>query len=185
MAGRKLGRTTAHRRAMLANLAASLVMHDRVETTLPKAKELRRLADRIITLSKRGTVASRRRAVTLIRDKKAVNKAFAELAERFADRKGGYTRILKLGYRHGDSAPMAAIEYLHAEREAGAAEPKKAKKKPAKKEEEKAEKKAAEPKAAKRKAAPKKAAAKKPAEAIKAAEKKAFAKKGSSRKREK
>jgi large subunit ribosomal protein L17 len=160
---------------MFANMAASLVMHDRVETTLPKAKELRRLADRIVTLSKNGSVASRRRAVTLIRNKKAVNKAFAELAERFAARKGGYTRILKLGYRHGDSAPMAAIEYVRTEREAGAALPKKAKKKPAKKA---AEKKAAEPKAAK------KAAAKKPA-AKKAPARKSFAKKGSSKTREK
>jgi large subunit ribosomal protein L17 len=151
---------------MLANLAASLVIHDRVETTLPKAKELRRLADKIVTLSKSGSVASRRRAIVLIRNKKAVNKAFAELGARFAERKGGYTRILKLGYRHGDNAPMAAIEYIRAEHAAPHAEPKKAKKKPAtkkaaeKKTAKKAEKKPAAKKTGK-KAAPKKAAAKK------------------------
>lgn len=116
VAGRKLGRTSAHRKSMLANLASSLAIHGRIETTLPKAKELRSIADRLVTLGKRGTLAARRRALALIRDRKAVQKAFAELAVRFHDRNGGYTRILKLGYRHGDSAPMAMIEYLKSER---------------------------------------------------------------------
>ena len=108
----KLGRTTAHRRAMLANMASSLIKHGRIETTLPKAKALRGLADRLVTLGKSGTLAARRRAVALIRDKNAVKVAFDDLAKRFSSRNGGYTRILKLGYRHGDSAPMAVIEYL-------------------------------------------------------------------------
>lgn len=112
IAGRKLGRTTAHREAMLANLAASLLKHGRVETTLPKAKEVRHLAERVVTLGKRGTVAARRRAMSMIRDRQAVSRAFAELAERFTARNGGYTRILKLGHRHGDAAPMAVIEYV-------------------------------------------------------------------------
>jgi len=115
VAGRKLGRTSAHRRAMMANLAASLIRHDRIETTLPKAKELRSLADRLVTLGKRRTLHARRRAVELIRDRDAVHKLFDELAPRFEGRMGGYTRILKLGFRHGDAAPMAAIEYVAAE----------------------------------------------------------------------
>lgn len=112
IAGRKLGRTTAHREAMLANLAASLLKHGRVETTLPKAKEVRHIAERVVTLGKRGTVAARRRAMSMIRDRQAVTRAFAELAQRFTARNGGYTRILKLGHRHGDAAPMAVIEYV-------------------------------------------------------------------------
>ena len=110
----KLGRTRAHRDAMLANMAASLIRHGRIETTLPKAKVLRGIADRMVTLGKSGTLAARRRAVAIIRDRDAVKIAFEDLAPRFAERQGGYTRILKLGWRHGDSAPMAAIEYLSA-----------------------------------------------------------------------
>jgi len=109
---RKLGMKTAHRRAVLANLASSLILHDRIETTLPRAKELRSIADRIVTLGKKGTVHAMRRARSILRNREAVQKVFGELAGRFADRHGGYTRILKLGYRHGDSAPMAVIEYL-------------------------------------------------------------------------
>jgi large subunit ribosomal protein L17 len=104
---------------MFANMASSLIMHDRIETTLPKAKELRRLAEKLVTLAKNGTVAARRRAITLIRDKKAVGKAFEHFAKRFEGRMGGYTRIMKLGNRRGDAAPMAIIEYLRGE---GAAE---------------------------------------------------------------
>ncbi len=118
----KLGRTRAHRDAMLANMAASLIRHGRIETTLPKAKVLRSIADRMVTLGKRGTVAARRRAISIIRDKKAVKIAFDDLAPRFAERQGGYTRLLKLGWRHGDAAPMAAIEYLGAEGRAVAAD---------------------------------------------------------------
>lgn len=112
VAERKLGVKTAHRQAMLANLASSLVLKDRIATTLPRAKELKRIADRIVTLSKRGTVHAARRARQILRNRQAVHKAFHEFSSRFSDRQGGYTRILKLGYRHGDSAPMAIIEYL-------------------------------------------------------------------------
>lgn len=123
--GRKLGMKSPHRKAMFANMAASLVLNDKIETTLPRAKELRKVADRLITLGKSQTLHARRRAVMMIRDKKAVHKLFSELAERFAGRNGGYTRILKLGWRHGDAAPMAAIEYLASERGPDAADEKK------------------------------------------------------------
>ncbi len=112
MAERKLGMKTAHRLATLANLACSLILHDKIATTLPKAKELRPIAERIVTLCKRGTVHARRRARQILRNREAVQKAFGDFKERFADRQGGYTRILKLGYRHGDSSPMAIIEYI-------------------------------------------------------------------------
>lgn len=111
---RKLGVKSAHRKAMLANLASSLIINDRIETTLPKAKELRRFAERLVTMGKQGSLHARRRALSFIRNKPAVQKLFDDLAKRFADRHGGYTRILKLGSRHGDASPMAAIEYLHA-----------------------------------------------------------------------
>lgn len=172
-------------------MVSSLVIHERIETTLPKAKELKRLADRMVTLGKQGTLAARRRAIAIMRDKHAVEHLFGELAARFADRKGGYTRVLKLGFRHGDNAPMAMIEYLAGE--GGHAEPEKKEKK-AKKGEEKKEKKAKketsekkEKKAApkkKKKAAPKKsAAAKKKAarKTRKAGTKKRSAKKKSSK----
>lgn len=110
--GRKLGMKSAHRKAMFANMVSSLIMHDRIETTLPKAKELRCVADKLVTLSKEGTLHARRRALALIRDKAAVEKAFSTLPERFSTRQGGYTRIYRLGFRHGDAAPMALIEYL-------------------------------------------------------------------------
>ncbi len=156
MEGRKLGRTKAHRQAMFANMASSLILHDRLETTLPRAKELRRLADRMVTLGKRGTIAARRRALQLIRSRRAVNKAFDELAPRYADRSGGYTRIMKLGWRHGDAAPMAVIEYLHAEHKVPAHEEKKpkAKKKKEAKKEERAAAREPEKKARARKARP-------------------------------
>jgi large subunit ribosomal protein L17 len=112
VAQRKLGMKSAHRQATLANLASALVMHDRIATTLPKAKELKRIADRVVTLSKTGTVHAFRRARIVLRNVEAVKKAFTDFKERFADRNGGYTRVLKLGFRHGDCAPMALIEYL-------------------------------------------------------------------------
>lgn len=115
---RKLGRTSPHRKALFANLATSLILNDRIETTLPKAKELRRIADRLVTMGKNGSLHARRRAISLIRDKNAVHKLFDELAKRFATRNGGYTRIYKLGHRHGDAASMAAIEYLPSEKHA-------------------------------------------------------------------
>lgn len=111
----KLGRTTAHKRAMLRNMVTSLILKDRIETTLPKAKELRRWAEKMITLAKRQTLHARRQAMTVLKDRDALQKLFTTLVDRFKDRQGGYTRILKLGYRHGDSAPMAVIEYLTAE----------------------------------------------------------------------
>lgn len=109
---RKLGRTTSHRLAMLRNMVFSLVKHEKIETTLPKAKELRCLADRIITIGKRNTLVARRQVFDVLRSKDAVGKVFSKLAPRFMARQGGYTRIYKLGYRLGDSAPMAVIEYL-------------------------------------------------------------------------
>lgn len=97
---------------MLKNMAASLIRHGRIQTTLPKAKELRRLADRLVTLGKKGTVAARRRARRYLHDRDLLGRLFSELAPRFAQRQGGYTRILKLHFRDGDQAPMALIEYL-------------------------------------------------------------------------
>ncbi len=104
-----------HRRAMLRNMVTSLILEERIETTLPKAKELRRVADRMITLGKRGTLHARRQALSYVRTNEAVQKLFSELATRFNERHGGYTRILKLGQvRRGDAAPIAIIEYLGA-----------------------------------------------------------------------
>ena len=177
--GRRLSRTLSHRKAMFANMASSLIIHDRIETTLPKAKEIRRLADKMVTLGKKGTVAARRRAIQLIRNKKAVSKAFAELAVRFEGRSGGYTRIMKLGNRHGDSAPMAIIEYIPSEGQAHAPKEKKAK---AKKAPEKKAKPAGESKKEEKKAKPAKKAAAKKAKPAKAAKAKAPAKKKSGRK---
>ena len=112
---RKLGRKPAHRKALLRNLMNALVHAERIETTVSKAKELRPLADRLITLGKAATLHSRRRAFSLLTDKEATDKLFATLAVRFAGRQGGYTRILRTGFRVGDGAEMAIIEYLPAE----------------------------------------------------------------------
>jgi len=109
---RKLGRTASHRKALLRNMVTSLILAERIETTLPKAKELRRLAEHLITLGKEGTLAARRQAARVIMDSEALKKLFDGLATRFKDRSGGYTRIFKYGFRRGDSAEMAAIEYL-------------------------------------------------------------------------
>lgn len=108
----RLGRNTAHRIAMMRNMVTSLIECERIETTLAKAKQLKSLADKMITLGKEGTLHARRRALTTVRKKSAVSKLFTELATRFKDRAGGYTRLLKLGFRHGDGAPMAIVEYL-------------------------------------------------------------------------
>jgi large subunit ribosomal protein L17 len=110
--GRKLNRTAAHRKAMLRNMAASLFRHERIETTTAKAKELRPFAERIITLAKRGDLHSRRLAARKIPDRDVLGKLFDELGPRFAERPGGYTRILKLGARRGDAAEMALIELV-------------------------------------------------------------------------
>lgn len=111
-AGRKLNRTSPHRRAMFRNMAASLFQHEIIKTTVPKAKELRRVAEPLITLAKEDSVAHRRRAFDSLRDRDAVTKLFNELGPRFADRQGGYLRILKCGHRAGDNAPMAYIELV-------------------------------------------------------------------------
>ncbi|WP_350334682.1 50S ribosomal protein L17 [Coralliovum pocilloporae] len=111
-AGRKLNRTSSHRKAMFANMAAALVKHEQIVTTLPKAKELRSVVDKLITLGKRGDLHARRQAISHMRDQDMVRKLFDVLAERYADRNGGYTRVLKAGYRYGDSAPMAVIELV-------------------------------------------------------------------------
>ena len=110
--GRRLGRNSAHRRAMYRNMAASLLTHETITTTLPKAKELRRVVEPLITLAKLDGVARRRLAFARLRDDAAVGKLFAELGPRFKDRPGGYLRILKMGYRSGDAAPMALVQLL-------------------------------------------------------------------------
>lgn len=117
-AGRKLNRTSTHRRALLASLANALIKHEQIATTLPKAKELRRVADRLITLAKRGDLHARRQAFARIRDDAMVSKLFDTLGPRYAERPGGYTRVMKAGFRYGDSAPMALIELV--ERDEGA-----------------------------------------------------------------
>ena len=110
--GRKLNRNSSHRKAMFRNMAASLVEHEAIKTTLPKAKELRRVIEPMITSAKQDNVAKRRQAFDRIRDKAAVGKLFTVLGPRFAERPGGYTRILKCGMRPGDNAPMAIIEFV-------------------------------------------------------------------------
>ena len=109
---RKLNRTSSHRKAMFANMAAALVKHEQITTTLPKAKELRRVVDKLISLGKRGDLHARRQALSTLRDRVLVEKLFSTLAERYAERPGGYTRVLKAGYRYGDSAPIAIIELV-------------------------------------------------------------------------
>jgi large subunit ribosomal protein L17 len=113
---RKLGRTTAHRIAMFRNQLSSLVIHGRIVTTLPKAKELRPVAERLITRGKSDTVHARRIAGRWVADRDLIKKLFTEIAPRFADRPGGYTRIVKLGPRHGDNAEMAILEFVDYER---------------------------------------------------------------------
>ncbi|RDH45952.1 50S ribosomal protein L17 [Zooshikella ganghwensis] len=110
--GRKLNRNSSHRKAMFQNMTCSLVEHEIIKTTLPKAKELRRVAEPLITLAKNDSVANRRLAFDRLRSKATVGKLFAELGPRFAERPGGYIRILKCGYRHGDQAPMAYVELV-------------------------------------------------------------------------
>lgn len=111
-AGRKLNRTSSHRKAMLANISVSLIEHEAIKTTLPKAKELRRFIEPLITLSKRDSVAGRRLAFSKLRDKKAVGKLFDELGPRYKERPGGYLRVLKHGFRNGDNAPMSFVELV-------------------------------------------------------------------------
>jgi len=110
--GRKLNRTASHRAALLSSLAAALIKHEQIVTTLPKAKELRRVADRLVTLAKRGNLHARRLAFARLRDEALVAKLFGTLGPRYAERPGGYTRVLKAGFRYGDAAPMAVIELV-------------------------------------------------------------------------
>jgi len=110
--GRHLNRTSSHREAMFRNMASSLIEHEIIKTTLPKAKELRRVAEPLITLAKKDSVANRRLAFSRTRSKSAVGKLFAELGPRYVERPGGYTRILKCGFRAGDAAPMAFVELV-------------------------------------------------------------------------
>ena len=165
---RKLGRKPAHRKALLRNLMNALVRSERIETTVEKAKELRRLADRLITLGKRDTTHARRRVFSLLSDKANTEKLFAGLAGRFRERQGGYTRIVRTGYRIGDGAEMAIIEYLPLE-EKKAAGKKGAGKKTARKKAAPAKKAAAKGKAAKTEKKP--AAKKKTSSAPRAAAK--------------
>src|SRR6187402_1615984 len=111
-AHRKLGRTSAHRTAMFANMSASLIKHEQIVTTLPKAKELRPVVEKMVTLAKRGDLHARRQAISQVRDITQVGKLFAVLGPRYATRNGGYIRVLKAGFRHGDNAPMAVIEFV-------------------------------------------------------------------------
>lgn len=112
MGNRKLGMKSAHRKAMLRNLTTSFLKEEKIETTLARAKELRGVAEKMITLGKKGDLASRRLALAYIREEDVVTKLFAEIAPRYADRQGGYTRIIKKGYRRGDAAEMVIIELV-------------------------------------------------------------------------
>src|SRR5215208_4989222 len=116
--GRKFNRTAAHRKAMFANMAAALIKHEQISTTLPKAKDLRPIVEKLVTLAKKGGLHARRQAISQIGDEEQVGKLFGVLADRYRDRNGGYTRVLKAGFRYGDSAPMAVIEFVDRDVEA-------------------------------------------------------------------
>jgi len=118
LSGRKLNRTSSHRKAMFGNMAVALIKHEQIKTTLPKAKELRPIAEKLITLGKRGNLHARRQAMSVLHDRTITEKLFTTLAERYAQRPGGYTRVLKAGFRHGDAAPMALIELVDRDPEA-------------------------------------------------------------------
>ena len=115
---RKLNRTASHRTAMFANMAAALIEHEQIVTTLPKAKELRPIVEKLVTLAKRGDLASRRLAVSRIRNEEMVRKLFETIGPRYGERNGGYTRVLKAGFRYGDSAAVAVIEFVDRDVEA-------------------------------------------------------------------
>ena len=117
-ARRRLNRSSSHRQAMLANMACSLIEHEQIKTTLPKAKELRPYVEKLITLGKRGDLHARRNALSTIKQEPAVSKLFGALAERYAERPGGYARVLKAGFRYGDMAPMAIIELVDRDEDA-------------------------------------------------------------------
>ena len=164
--GRKLNRTSSHRSAMFRNMAVSLLRHEQIRTTLPKAKELRRVAEPLITLGKRPSLANRRLAFARLRDREIVGKLFDDIGIRFKDRPGGYLRVLKTGFRAGDAAPMAIVQLVERKAQEALAEEKAAKK---------TAKKAAAPKKAEAKAED--AAAKAEKKAAASAEKKKVAKK--------
>ena len=112
MSGRKFNRTTSHRLSMFSNMASALIKHEQIKTTLPKAKDLRPVVEKLITLGKKGGLANRRRAYAMLRDDAMVAKLFDGLAQRYETRAGGYTRVIKAGFRYGDAAPMAVIELV-------------------------------------------------------------------------
>ncbi len=112
MRGRKLGRKSAHRTAMFANLASALIKHEQISTTLPKAKDLRPIVEKLVTLAKRGDLHARRQVLSSLRDETQTSKLFSAIAERYKTRQGGYLRVLKAGFRYGDNAPMAIIEFV-------------------------------------------------------------------------
>ena len=118
VSGRKLNKTTSHRKAMFANMAAALIKHEQITTTLPKAKELRPYVEKLVTLGKKGGLHNRRQAYAVLRDDGMVSKLFGVLATRYATRPGGYTRVLRAGFRYGDAAPMAVIEFVDRDPEA-------------------------------------------------------------------
>jgi large subunit ribosomal protein L17 len=116
--GRRFGRTSSHRMAMFANLSQSLITHEQILTTLPKAKDLRPIVEKLVTLGKRGDLHARRQAIAQIKDESVVRKLFDVIAKRYAARNGGYLRIMKAGFRYGDAAPMAVIEFVDRDVEA-------------------------------------------------------------------
>ena len=118
IAGRKLSKTTTHRKAMFSNMANALIKHEQIKTTLPKAKELRPIVEKLITLGKKGGIANRRQAFAQLRDDAMVTKLFTTLADRYKDRQGGYSRVLKAGFRYGDAAAMGVIELVDRDPEA-------------------------------------------------------------------
>ncbi|KQC10332.1 MAG: 50S ribosomal protein L17 [Smithella sp. SDB] len=122
--GSKLGRSSSHKEAMLRNMVTSVIKHERIRTTDSKAKELRKVAEKMITLGKKGSLHARRQALAVVRDKDMVGKLFGELAERYRNRAGGYTRIVKAGYRFGDNAPVSILEFISDEKKKEKAKPK-------------------------------------------------------------
>lgn len=111
-ARRRLNRTSSHRKAMFANMAASIIEHEQIVTTLPKAKELRPIVEKLVTLGKRGDLHARRQAISAVRDDAMVKRLFETIAPRYSDRNGGYIRVMKAGFRYGDNAPMAVVEFV-------------------------------------------------------------------------
>ncbi|MEE9613669.1 MAG: 50S ribosomal protein L17 [Thermodesulfobacteriota bacterium] len=180
---KRFSRPSGHLRCMMANLTNDLITKGRIRTTLPKAKELRRYAEKMITLGKRGTLSARRRAMAFMGSKRAVTSLFAEVAPMYMERSGGYTRVLKIGVRPGDCAPMSIIELVEGKAPAEGASDKPAKKKPAAKKAAPRKAAAKKPVAPKKAAAARKAATKKPVAAKKAAPKKPAAKKTATRKK--